>query len=542
MDAVEIVLAMFLAVIASGLVVRVLPIPLPLPLVQIALGALTAGVFEQGVQLEPHLFFLLFLPPLLFLDGWRIPKEGLLRDKFTILELAFGLVVFTVVGLGWVIHWMIPAMPLAVAFALAAIVSPTDPVAVSAITSRVPIPRRMMHVLEGESLLNDASGLVAFRFAVSAAVTGSFSIASATLSFLWVAAAGMAVGALFTWLVTKAKTVFSLRFGEEPGSQILLSLLIPFGAYQIAEHLHASGILAAVAAGITMSYAELSGRALAITRLQRAAVWNMVQFTLNGLMFVLLGEQLPGILQRASASVVETGHASAWWLLWYALALNFALAALRLLWTLVSLRLRSLWRRRRGEQAVRPPWPLVLAMSLSGVRGAITLAGVLTLPLLLPDGRAVPFRDLAIFLAMSVIVMSLLVASFGLPRLLVGLRIPPDPRAHRLEEMARRRAAKAALAAIERERQQHPGELDAGVEAAAATRVIALYQGRLDGGDTDIDAERLRAADQAERRLRLAALRAERAELFALAREGRLADDVARRLVREIDYVESRYQ
>jgi len=190
LDAVAITLAMFLAVIVSGLAVRALPVSVPLPLVQIALGALIAGVFHRGVSLDPELFFLLFLPPLLFLDGWRIPKEGVLRDKFTILELALGLVVFTVLGLGFLIQWMIPTMPLPVAFALAAIVSPTDPVAVSAITARVQVPKRVMHVLEGESLLNDASGLVAFRFAVAAAVTGSFSLATATLSFVWVACAG----------------------------------------------------------------------------------------------------------------------------------------------------------------------------------------------------------------------------------------------------------------------------------------------------------------------------------------------------------------
>src|SRR6202011_3562615 len=140
------------------------PVPLPLPLVQIALGGVLPPLANPGVALNPDIFFLLFLPPLLFLDGWRIPKEGLFRDKGTILELALGLVVFTVVGVGFFINWMIPEMPVAIAFALAAIVSPTDPIAVSAIAARVPIPKRLMHILEGESLLNDASGLVCMRF------------------------------------------------------------------------------------------------------------------------------------------------------------------------------------------------------------------------------------------------------------------------------------------------------------------------------------------------------------------------------------------
>lgn len=201
MDPIEMVLVMLLAVLASGYLVRVLPFSLPLPLVQIATGAAISGVLKQGVALDPKVFFLLFLPPLLFLDGWRIPKDGLLRDRTVILELALGLVVFTVVGAGFLIHWLIPAMPLAVAFALAVIVSPTDPVAVSSITTRVPIPKRLMHILEGESLLNDAFGLVCFRFAVAAAVTGAFSLSSASLSFLWLALAGLGIGVIFTLAV-----------------------------------------------------------------------------------------------------------------------------------------------------------------------------------------------------------------------------------------------------------------------------------------------------------------------------------------------------
>src|SRR5690606_13218678 len=186
---------------------------------------------------------LLFLPPLLFLDGWRIPKQDLLRDKSTILELALGLVLFTVVGVGFFIHWLIPAMPMAVAFALAAVISPTDPIAVSAIAARNPIPKRVMHILEGESLLNDASGLVCLRFAIAAALTGTFSILDASLTFIQLALGGIAIGVGVTWAITWAKGKLSKTFGEESGSQILISLLIPFAAYLLAERFHCSGIL-----------------------------------------------------------------------------------------------------------------------------------------------------------------------------------------------------------------------------------------------------------------------------------------------------------
>jgi CPA1 family monovalent cation:H+ antiporter len=544
MQSIEIVLTMLLLVLASGYLVRMLPVALPLPLVQIGLGACVAAFFNRGVTLDPDFFFLLFLPPLLFLDGWRIPKEGLFQDARTILQLALGLVVFTVLGIGLLLHWLIPAMPLAVAFALAAIVSPTDPVALSSIAARVPVPRRLMHILEGESLLNDASGLVCFRFAVVAAMTGHFSLASASTTFLWLAVGGIGAGVLVTLGITRGHVLITRRFGQDAGLPILVSLLTPFGAYLAAEHLGASGILASVAAGITMSYVELSGSAPAATRVQRTAVWDAVQFALNGIAFVLLGEQLPGILERAIAALERSGQHDAWWLLVYALAINVGLALLRLLWVVASLRVNLLIAHRRGQQANAPPWRLILATSLTGVRGAITLAGVLTLPLLLPDGSPFPARDLAIFLATTVIVFSLLVASFGLRPLLAGLQLPAESQQQREEDLARRRSTQAALSAIQRARQElsEKNAADAEIYAAAAMRVTTLYQRQLDAdGANEVDAEQLRKADAAERALRLAGLRAARQEIFSLARSYRVSDDIARRLVHEIDLLESRY-
>ncbi len=180
---------MLLAVVASRLIARA--VRLPVPLIQIALGC---GVFYSGltsVALDPDVFFLLLLPPLLFLDGWRIPKDDLRRDAPTVVTLALGLVVFTVLGIGLLIHWLIPAVPLPVAFALAAVISPTDPIAVSAIAGQTPLPLRMRRILEGEALFNDASGLVCMRFAVAAALTGSFGLSQALLDFLWVASGGL---------------------------------------------------------------------------------------------------------------------------------------------------------------------------------------------------------------------------------------------------------------------------------------------------------------------------------------------------------------
>ncbi|PZU26578.1 MAG: Na+/H+ antiporter, partial [Stenotrophomonas sp.] len=534
MHTIEVVLAMLVAVVASGYLVRILPFSLPLPLVQIGLGALIAGVFNRGHALEPDMFFLLFLPPLLFLDGWRIPKQGLFRDKGAILELAFGLVVFTVLGAGLLIHWMIPSMPLAVAFALAAIISPTDPVAVSAIASRVPIPKRLMHILEGESLLNDASGLVCFRFAVAAVMTGSFSLAEASLTFLWVAFAGLAIGVAVTWSVSTFQRWLWRSFGEEPGAALLVNLLIPFAAYLLAEELHASGILAAVAAGVTMSYVELTGRISGSMRVQRNAVWNMVQFSFNGIIFVLLGEQLPGIVERAIETMSVTGHHSAWWLLVYVLAINAVLVVLRLVWVWLSLRWNLLRARMRGEkETTSTSWRVVLAMSVAGVRGAITLAGVLTLPLMIPGGEPFPARDLVIFLAAAVILVSLVGASLMLPRLLKGLELPKDDDSRREEDLARRASSKAALAAVEKARQALvEGQSTSSVQLLndAAARVSLLYQRNLEKGQgPDEDPEKVRRMEQAYRSLRSAGLNAEREELFRLTRRGQVSDEIARK-------------
>lgn len=543
MESISIALILLVAVVVSSIVVRLSPISLPIPLVQIALGAAIAGVTGSGVTLDPDIFFLLFLPPLLFLDGWRIPKEGLFKDRATILELALGLVVFTVLGMGFFIHWLIPAMPLTVAFALAAIISPTDPIAVSAIAAKVPVPKRLMHILEGESLLNDASGLVCMRFAVAATLTGSFSLSSAFGTFIWLALGGIIVGVALTWMVTQAKDYLSRKLGEESGSQILISLLIPFGAYLVAEHLECSGILAAVAAGITMSYAEQRGRATPLTRVRRTAVWDMLQFTLNGVIFVLLGEQLPRIVSGAARVVRETGHHEPVWLIVYVVAITVGLALLRLAWVWVSLRFTLFRASLRGQEFVRPHWKLIVATSLAGVRGAITLAGILTLPLVLDDGTPFPARDLAIFLAVGVIILSLTAASIGLPPLLKNLQLPPEPDHQQQEDKARITAAEAAIRAIEKvQHELGEGRSDIDLYAQAGARLMELYRLRIEGrSKTGQEAEQLKAMELIDRRLRLAAVRAERDALFRLSRQGRLPDDLARRLVREVDLAEARW-
>lgn len=541
METIIISLSMLLAVIASGIFTRVSPVAIPLPLVQICLGMLIAAVTGDSLQIEPHVFFLLFLPPLLFLDGWRIPKDSLSHDKMTVLSLAIGLVVFTVLGAGIFIHWLIPAIPLPVAFALAAIISPTDPVAVSAICARVSMPARLMHILEGEALLNDASGLVCMRLAVAAMLTGVFSLYSAIGSFIWLAIGGLAVGIFISWVISTLRSKLSVRYGEQPEVEILISLLIPFASYMTAETLECSGILAAVASGITMSFMDYRGTTHASTRVQRNAVWDTVQFTLNGIIFVLLGEQLPSIIAEAEEVVLSAGHASRWWLYTTILLIYIGLLMLRFIWVWVSLMLVKFRAKRYNTLAPKMGLRLLIASTLAGVRGAITLGGIMTLPLTMLDGAEFPGRDLAIFLAAGIIIVSLIVASITLPLVLKGLQLS-TPDLHKKEEReARISAAEAAIAAIEstvERRNNGDGEVN---YSELGSQLIIYYRNRIEeykkGEDsTNVDI----ISTHIESELWRIAFHAERKKIYDLRKKSELTEVRMNKIMLDIDLAELR--
>lgn len=545
MPVVTMVLVFLLAVVVSTFLVRLLPLRIPLPLLQIAIGAVLSHMFGFDVSLEPHLFLLLFIPPLLFLDGWRIPKGVFLHDWRAILTLAIGLVVFTVAGMGYVIHWLLPAVPLAVAFALAAILSPTDPVAVNAMTANAPMPSRLMHILEGESLLNDATGLVCFTFAVAAAMSGKFSLAGASWQFAVVACGGILIGVAVTWIIGQLNRFLVRRAGEDPSPQILVSLLIPFAAYLTAEHMEVSGILAAAVAGIAMHYGELSDRPLPGTRMQRAAVWDTVQTALNGIIFVLLGDQLPAMLRQLPQVAAQIGLETPWHLLGYMAGITLALGLMRFTWVWTVARVGVLVARLQRHKRAMPSLRLLAVASAAGVRGAITLAGILTLPLLLPDDSPFPARDAAILIAMGVIVLSLLIASTIMPWLARGLE-DNDPAmessgSRHDEAHARVAAAEAALRRIEQALATTSSDAaNQALRAEAAMHVTDIYRRRLEygiaSGEKVSDIRRLAAA---ERSLRLKALAAERDELYRLYGAHAIEDDLMRELVREVDLIES---
>lgn len=542
LQTIGITLVLLLAVVLSGPLERILAMRVPRPLIQIALGTAIALTTDLGMTLHPEVFFLLFLPPLLFLDGWGMPREGLKRDFGLIMGLALGLVVFTVVGLGFFIHWMIPIMPLAVAFALAAVISPTDTLAVSAILAGRSMPERLMQVLEGESLLNDASGLVCMQFAVAAALTGAFSLTAAAGDFVWLAIGGALSGIAVTLVAGIVKNWISRVFGEEPGAQVLVSILMPFGAYLLAERLGCSPVLAAVASGITMTGLEQSGRLQAVSRLDRKVAWDIIEYTANGVVFVLLGEQLPQVIVHAADLVRDNNGFDLERLAIYTLAIVALLGALRFGWVWISLTIAAMWAKYRGRSFESANARHVAAATLSGVRGAVTLAAVLSLPLHLPDGSHFPARDLAIFLAAGVIIASLILASIGLPLVVPRMRRPRTRRSTHALSTAQVEAAKAAIRAIEAaQRQMETRETGEPLSAEAAAHLIELYRRRIHAHSEEGDrAEALLRASEIERELHIAALRAERAVYFEAARRRTLSEDETRRLVMGLDLQEAR--
>ncbi len=398
--------------------------------------------------------------------------------------------------------------------------------------------------MEGESLLNDATGLTCMRIAVIAATTGAFSLTNAFGTFAWLALAGVAMGVMVALGISLLKGAISKRWGEDVGGQILVSLLMPFAAYLAAEAVQGSGILAAVAAGITMSFTEREGSALAATRIRRAVVWDTVQFTANGLIFVILGEQMPSIFARAKEVIRSTPHAEVYWLAIYVFAIVAVLAVLRFLWVWATLKLTLFRGRLSGGKRPKLRWRLVAVMSLSGVRGAITLAGILTLPFFVQDGSLLPARNLAIFLAAGVIIVSLVLASVALPILLRGMEELPDTHLHTDEDRARRMAAAAAIRALEEtQRTQQDVHARADEYAEVVARLMETYRHRIElySGEAPDQVARNQKLDALERELFMVALKAQREELIKLSRSRMVGEETARKLIREIDLLEIRY-
>ncbi len=518
--------ALILLSLVAGLSVvgRWLPWPQLITYLAGGVGAALVPAFPR-LALDPGFFFLCFLPPLLFSDGWLMPLREFARARRPILFLAVGLVAFTTLVVGLVAHWLVPGLPLAMAFALGAIVSPTDAVAVSAVTDQLRVPARLTTILSGESLMNDASGLVAFKFALAAVVVGTFSLRHLAVEFSLISVGGFAAGLAVGYGIGQVRDLLGRMHGSDALMETTLSLLTPYAAYLLAERVEVSGVLAVVAAGLYSGWRD-PVRMNAETRQIAYGVWGLVIFWLNGFAFVLLGLQFPTIF--AAVRHDYTGLQ----LLGFVAGVAGAAIGARLLWIFPALHLPFLLTK-PSERERRLKVSGMLVVGWAGMRGTVTLAGALSIPLLLPDGTPFPGRALVIFLAFGVIAVTLLLQGTTLEALIRRLGLREDESRPQEERLARMTAVEAGLQALR--------ALEASAanpeQTAALGHVLAEYEQRLailtTEGETRRSAGRRRAAD---RLYRIAALQAERAAVDELWRSGAILDEVHRPLQRLLDH------
>jgi monovalent cation/hydrogen antiporter len=528
MAAFEHALVLLLLLTALSVIGRRLPWPMPITYLVGSIAISYWPAFPR-VELDPGFFFLCFVPPLLFADGWLMPLRDFLAAKRPILMLSIGLVVFTTVAVGLVAHWLVPDLPLAMAFALGAVISPTDAVAVGAITQRLKIPSRLTTILNGESLMNDATGLVAFKVALAAAAAGAFSLRAATVEFSVLALGGILLGLAIGYLVGRVRDLLGSSQSSDAFIEITLSLLTPFAAYLLAGLVGVSNILAIVAAGLYSGWRDPLRMDVEARRITWS-VWSTVLFWLNGLAFILLGLQFPAILATVS------GHYSTLEILLAVSAVTGVAIAARLLWMFFGGWLNRLLPRSIRNPDASPSWRELLVTGWAGMRGTITLAAALSIPRFLDDGTPFPGRDIVIFLSFGVIVSTLLLQGTSLEMLICRLGLRADETREKEDRIARIAAVEGGLRHLRLAEDAQPSP----AENTALALIIAEYEHRL----AELTAEgetraQSRLHRKTGRRHRLDALRVERSVIDDLWRRDVITDDTHRPLQQLLDHEEA---
>ncbi len=523
MHEVEIVLVLLGLVAALAVLSRRVGIPYPIVM---TVAGLLLGLVPglPRVELPPDIVFLLFLPPILFSAAYFTSPRELRANARPIALLAIGLVLATTVVVGLVVHALVPGLGWAPAFALGAIVSPPDAVAATSIAQRLGLPRRVVTILEGESLVNDSTALVALRVAVAAAVTGTFSLGEGAISFVVVSVGGIAIGAVVGWLMVK----LAARL-DDPPVEVLVSLLGPFAAWIPAEALAVSGVLSVVTAGLILGRA--APRVLGSdTRILGSGVWQMVIFVTNGLVFILIGLQLPTILE----SVSETR--SPLQLAILGLAVSGTVIAVRLAWVFPGTYLPR-WLVPTARRRDPPPEPrVVLIIGWAGMRGVVSLAAALALPLTVENGDPFPGRSLLLFLTFSVILATLVGQGLSLPWLIRRLGLGDDGSTEHDEIHAREATIQAALGRLEGLAEEWPGHLE------LIDQLRARYQHAAEHLEHDHDAEEVpRDQEWVEHdAIRRAVIDAQRVAVIDLRDRGVIGDVALRRVERDLDLEELR--
>ncbi|KTD67707.1 MULTISPECIES: Na+/H+ antiporter [Legionella] len=534
MEGALICLILLFLMVISGVMTRFVPF-LPTPLIQIAVGTLLADLFPEffAVGFNPELFMLLFVPPLLFNDSWHFPKREFLLYTRPIIMLSIGLVFFTVAGIGYLVHWLIPAIPLPAAFALAAALSPTDAVSLRSMTAGARIPDRIMHILQGEALLNDASGLVSFKLAVAAMLTGVFSLKGALWSLFFISLGGIAIGVTLTYVFISLLGKLTKHNVHETTTENLLLLLLPFTVYLIAEKLGFSGVLATVAAGFTVDRAGFLDRTMAKMRLEGHFVWGVLDITLNGIIFILLGLYLPHAIKFLKA----TGYSLSEYTMIVVL-ITLTLILLRTAWIYLTLPFEALISRRNKSSWRFPNIKIIGTFSLGGVRGAIALAAILSLPHM-ADGGPFPERKLLIILVIGVVLCSLLITSLFLPLITPGLKNLLHKHNQDEENEAVLALSKAAVEAIKTKMKSLCDEVN-GRERDLCMEVAnklmdSFNQFIVSNHGTENEKLESILALTFERQLRYAALEGAHQELRSLRKERKINNTTMMKIIARLD-------
>jgi monovalent cation/hydrogen antiporter len=518
-----IVFGLLLAIAGLAVVARVVGVPYPITLV---LGGAVIGFLPgvPSVELDPDLVLLIFLPPLLYGAAFFSSVRELRQNVKAIATLAIPLVFVTMAAVAVVAHEVV-GLGWAESFVLGAIVSPTDAVAPAEIMRRVAAPRRLVGIVEGENLTNDWTALILYRFAVAAVVSGSFTFWKAGLEFVASGVGGVAVGLAAGWLIRQVRSRI-----DDPPTEITISILSGYVGYLPAEELGLSGVIAAVTTGLYMAW-YTPQLTTAVMRLQGVAVWEILTFLLNAVLFLLVGLQLPGILDDLS------GRSTAELLLWAGLV-SAVVIVVRLAWVLALPYAMRLIDRRESGRRRRLGAPERLVVGWAGMRGSVSLAAALAIPLEADAGTPFPGRDLIIFLAFAVILVTLVGQGLTLSPLIGRLRVHDDGQEGQEDTLARRRVAEAAL-----ERLEELGEPEwITPESVGRARQLFDYRQRRFGALADGDGENLEDRAEAWRRLMYDLYDAQREALLELRNDGAISDEVRRRVERDIDLEETRIQ
>jgi monovalent cation/hydrogen antiporter len=527
MEGHELELVLLAVLVASaGLLLAAQRSSVPYPIVFVV-GGVALGFFPglPTVELEPDLVLVLFLPPLLYSAAFFTSLRDFRANVRPISLLAIGLVITTMAAVAVVAHAVIDGISWQAAFVLGAVVSPTDAVAPAEILRRLGVPRRVISVVEGESLTNDWTALVAYKFAVAAVVTGSFSLAEAGPKFIATGLGGIAIGVAVGIGIAAVR-----RRLDDPPTEITISLLTAYAAYLPAEEVGASGVLAAVTVGVWLGW-QASDLTTPASRLQLAAIWEILQFLLNAFLFVLIGLQLPVVFEAIDGrSTAELAG--------YGALIGVLVAVVRVAWVFACMALPlRLFRRVRGDQPL-PGWKGATLVAWSSMRGAVALAAALAIPLETDAGAPFPGRDLIIFLAFAVILVTLVGQGLTLSPLIEWFGVHDDGEETHEDTLARRRVAEAALARLE-----ELGEPEwISPESVGRARQLFDYRQRRFGALEDGDGDNYEERADAWRRLMYDLYDAQREALLELRNTGAISDEVRRRVERDIDLEETRIE